>query len=285
MSLKKKVDNSSKYNYGGSLTLQFKGINPSIVNAIRRTVIIDIPAWSINKFEVEINTSPLIDEYITKRISLVPMKNDTFRDGDVPPTFILDVKATEEGILKVFSHDIKPDYFRPNIIVAKLKGKLPDSFESLKIKMSAERHSHRHHASFSSVTAVEYELSDNEKECKMVINGNGTYKVETLLDKALDVIVERLKGVESIMEITDLPDGMKKIKIESPDNILGELIQTHIIEFYKDRVTFISANRPHPLENHIIIEIKVAEKVSETVQEIMSKTLAELVKIFEKFYK
>ncbi len=281
MSVKKTIREGE----GGSLTLEFKGINASIVNAIRRTVIIDIPAWSINKFEVEENTSPLIDEYITRRISLIPMNNELLKDGEVPPTFLLDIKTTKEGILKVFSQDINPEnkdkrkFFRPNMIVTKLKGKDPDKYESLRIRMSAERNTHKYHSSFSSVTAVEYDLKDTSGECKMVINGNGTYKVGTLLNKTLDIIIARLKNVENKLEITELPDNMTKIKIEDEDDTLGQLLQTYIMENYKD-VTFISANKPHPLENHIIVEIKTEKSVNK----IMTETLAKLVKIFEKFY-
>lgn len=289
MSLKKSVKDDS-------LTLHFKGINASIVNAIRRTVIIDIPAWSINQFEVEENTSPLIDEYITRRISLVPMNNELFKNGTTPPVFTLDVKATKEGILNVYSHDIKPkgDYFRPNIIIAKLKGKDPDRYESLRIRMSAERNTHRHHASFSSVTAVEYDLDeanevsvgaerkrgDNMKgECKMVINGNKTYKVETLLKMTLDILIDKLKNVESKMEMIELPENMTKIKIENEDDTLGQLLQTYIMDNYKE-VSFISANKPHPLEEHIIVEIKTTLDVKKVINE----TLQKLVKVFEKFY-
>lgn len=274
MSVKKSVKDDS-------LTLHFKGINASIVNAIRRTVIIDIPAWSINQFEVEENTSPLIDEYITRRISLVPMNNELIKDGTTPPVFTLDVKATKEGILNVYSHDIKPkgDYFRPNIIIAKLKGKDPDRYESLKIRMSAERNTHRHHASFSSVTAVEYDLNEDKNECKMVINGNRTYKVETLLKMTLDILIDKLKNVESKMEMIELPENMTKIKIENEDDTLGQLLQTYIMDNYKE-VSFISANKPHPLEEHIIVEIKTTLDVKKVINE----TLKGLIKVFEKFY-
>lgn len=273
MSVKKSVKDDS-------LTLHFKGINASIVNAIRRTVIIDIPAWSINQFEVEENTSPLIDEYITRRISLVPMNNELFKNGTPPPVFTLDVKATKEGILNVYSHDIKPkgDYFRPNIIIAKLKGKDPDRYESLKIRMSAERNTHRYHASFSSVTAVEYDLT-NDNECKMVINGNKTYKVETLFKMTLDILIDKLKSVESKMEMIDLPENMTRIKIENEDDTLGQLLQTYIMDNYKE-VSFISANKPHPLEEHIVVEIKTTLNV----KKVISETLQKLIKVFEKFY-
>jgi len=285
MSVKKKVDSPQK----GSLSLHFKGITPAIVNAIRRTVIIDIPAWSINKFEVDENTSPIINEYITRRISLVPMNNELFNSGTAPPTFILDVKATTEGILNVYSHDIKPEgnlkskveYFRPNIIISKLKGKFPDLFESLKIRMSAERNTHRHHASFSSTTAIEYALEANDTECKMVINGNGTYTTENLYKQTIDILIDKLKNVESKMEIIELPENMTKIKIENEDNTLAELLQTHIMEHYtSEEVSFISANKTHPLEDHIIIEIKTTKDI----KKIIGETLESLIKKFNLLY-
>lgn len=266
-----------------SIVLNFKGINASIVNAIRRTCKIDIPAWSINKIDVETNTSPLIDEYIMNRIRLIPLNNEELQnidDKDGLGTFTLDVKAKDDGVNNVYSHDIKGKYAKyilPNQIIAKLKGKSPDKFEELKIKMSAEKGTHKDHVSFDSSTAIEYDLDEEKGECQIVINENGTYKGTTIYGLTIDILIEKLEKCRDKMEFTNIADDFVKIHVDKEDDTLGQLIQTYIMDNYKD-VSFISANKPHPLEDHIIIEMKTKKDH----KKIIDETVAGLIKIFKK---
>lgn len=59
-----------------SLTLTLDNINPSIANAIRRTIISDLPTLAIENVRIIENTSSLYDEIIAHRLGQIPIKTD-----------------------------------------------------------------------------------------------------------------------------------------------------------------------------------------------------------------
>ena len=59
------------------VTLHVKDIRLQVLNAIRRTVISDVPTMAVDKIVVTSNTSVFYDEYIAHRIGLVPLTSET----------------------------------------------------------------------------------------------------------------------------------------------------------------------------------------------------------------
>ncbi len=93
-------------------------VNVAFANALRRIMIAEVPCMAIDEVVILNNTSPLFDEIIAHRLSLIPIKTDLERfnlpeecscGGSGCPkcqvTFILDVKA-EEGPRVVYSGDL-----------------------------------------------------------------------------------------------------------------------------------------------------------------------------------
>jgi DNA-directed RNA polymerase subunit D len=58
--------------------IEFKltGSQPAIANALRRTILGDVPIMAIEDVVIYENTSPLFDEYITHRLALIPLTTD-----------------------------------------------------------------------------------------------------------------------------------------------------------------------------------------------------------------
>ncbi len=94
------------------------GVNVAFANALRRIMIAEVPCMAIDEVVILNNTSPLFDEIIAHRLSLIPLKTNLERfnlpsecscGGAGCPkcqvTFILDVKA-EEGPRVVYSGDL-----------------------------------------------------------------------------------------------------------------------------------------------------------------------------------
>jgi DNA-directed RNA polymerase subunit D len=102
-----------------SLTLVLKDIDPSTANAIRRTILADVPTLAVEDVQITENSSSLYDEIIAHRLGLIPIKTDVklfnFRDsckckGKGCPsctlTLTLDVEC-KKNFLTVYSQDLK----------------------------------------------------------------------------------------------------------------------------------------------------------------------------------
>lgn len=102
-----------------SLTLVLKDIDPSTANAIRRTILADVPTLAIEDVRITENSSSLYDETIAHRLGLIPIKTDVklfnFRSeckckGKGCPsctlTLTLDIECKKE-FQTVYSQDIK----------------------------------------------------------------------------------------------------------------------------------------------------------------------------------
>jgi len=58
------------------LELLLTGTEPAFVNALRRTVLAEVPVMAIDEVIFYENTSPLFDEYLAHRLALIPLTTD-----------------------------------------------------------------------------------------------------------------------------------------------------------------------------------------------------------------
>jgi len=102
-----------------------EGITPSLANALRRTMIADVPVMAIDEVVVLENTSVLPDEILVHRLGLIPLKVDleTYQDvflieeeTEFPQVrLMLDVEATD-GPMTVYSGHLKSE--DPHVVPA-----------------------------------------------------------------------------------------------------------------------------------------------------------------------
>ena len=99
-----------------------KGTNHAYANALRRTMMAEVPAMAIEDVIIIENTSVLYDEVIAHRLGLIPLKTDL--DAYVLPedcdckselgcskcraSFTLEAEAKDESLM-VYSSDLKPE--------------------------------------------------------------------------------------------------------------------------------------------------------------------------------
>jgi hypothetical protein len=160
------------------------GINVSLANALRRTILTDIPVNGIvtdniadNQCNVEINTSRLHNEILKQRLSCIPIH---MKDLDILPgkyTLELDVKNDTENILFITTadfriknkengkyltkeemHKIFPPCVTTNSYIdfARLRAKISDTIPGEQIKLTAE---------FSVVTAKQNSMYNVVSKC------------------------------------------------------------------------------------------------------------------------
>jgi DNA-directed RNA polymerase alpha subunit/DNA-directed RNA polymerase subunit L len=101
---------------GDVLTFTMSNTNTSIANALRRTMIRDIPTIGIktelyeqNQCQIEINTSRFHNEIVKHRLSCIPVHRDFNEHSDLPGNYVLelDVKNDTEHVLYVTTADFK----------------------------------------------------------------------------------------------------------------------------------------------------------------------------------
>ncbi len=61
---------------GNSLRFYINGVDTEVANALRRTMIADVPTMAIEDVMIVENTSPMRDEMLAHRLGLVPLKTD-----------------------------------------------------------------------------------------------------------------------------------------------------------------------------------------------------------------
>jgi len=70
-----KIENMKKVS-DETLTFTVKDSTPAFANALRRTMMAEIPVMAIDEVDIYENTSALFDEYIAHRLGLVPLTTD-----------------------------------------------------------------------------------------------------------------------------------------------------------------------------------------------------------------
>jgi DNA-directed RNA polymerase subunit D len=93
-----------------------EGVNPYFVNALRRTLLSEVPKLAIDKVTFYDNTSALFDEILAHRIGLVPIPTDPStlnRVGEVDaegrPAYVVRYTLTKEGPGTVWSGDFESE--------------------------------------------------------------------------------------------------------------------------------------------------------------------------------
>lgn len=92
--------------------------NPYFINAIRRTLLVDIPKLAIENITIYDNTSSLFDEIISHRLSLIPIPTHRelleFKEkckclGEGCPSCTVHYTLSKEGECTVYSKDLKSE--------------------------------------------------------------------------------------------------------------------------------------------------------------------------------
>lgn len=190
-------------NDGEVAIIEFKNTHNSIVNSIRRTIIDEVPTFAIEDVEVVLNESPLYDETIAHRLGLIPLKTDlesynlkkNCTCGGVGCALCevkLSLVAQGEGY--VLSSELKSD--DPQIVPVDTQIPITKLFGDKKIELNlkAELGTGREHAKWS--PAHVYLREAEGQTIELVVESHGQLEVDTMYNKALDILIEKIKKLE-----------------------------------------------------------------------------------------
>ncbi|MHB8633759.1 MAG: DNA-directed RNA polymerase subunit D [Thermoplasmatota archaeon] len=107
--------------------LVIEGVAPYFVNALRRTLVAEVPKLAIDKVTFYDNTSALFDEILAHRIGLLPIPTDPSTlnmkgqvDAEGRPSYLVRYTLTKEGPCTVYSSDLEPEDKKFSIVDGKV---------------------------------------------------------------------------------------------------------------------------------------------------------------------
>jgi DNA-directed RNA polymerase subunit D len=123
--------------------LIIEGVHPYFVNALRRTLLSEVPKLAIHKVTFYDNTSALFDEVVAHRIGLLPVPTDPSTlnlvgqvDAEGNPTYMVRYTLTKEGPCTVYSGDMEPE--SPDFAIADPKVPIVELLEGQRLILEAE---------------------------------------------------------------------------------------------------------------------------------------------------
>jgi DNA-directed RNA polymerase II subunit RPB3 len=181
------------------LTFDISNIDVSIVNALRRVIISEVPTVAFafdptakaNDITIKVNTGSLHNEFLAHRISLIPLHFNKEETENFQPdkyVFVLHKKNTTESMMNVTTADIEildetgkryPDDFHArifpsnkitgdHILITRLKPNLfnIDNGDEIDIEMKASVNSGKVHSRWTPTSLCVFEniLDDNDVE-------------------------------------------------------------------------------------------------------------------------
>ncbi|MFQ6105732.1 MAG: DNA-directed RNA polymerase subunit D [Candidatus Hydrothermarchaeaceae archaeon] len=242
-----------------SLVAIFEDTDVSIINALRRTAISEVPTLAIESVDIIENTSSFYDEIIAHRLAMIPIKTDlklfNFRDecsckkGCASCTLKLTLKKT--GPCLVYSHDMKSNAKLkpiPNIPILKLGKGQKISFEAEAVLGTGKMHARWQPAVASYKYYPEIKVDANCTLCNACVDACPR-NILKISGKKLKVTDEKdCTLCDSCVETCD-QDAIKVsgkerkfiMKIESVGSLKPEQIINKSSEILRDKIRTMKA--------------------------------------------
>lgn len=287
------------------LGIEGSDVSYAFINALRRTMIDDIPVYAFDPstINIEFNDSVILTDALKLRLSNLPIfdiKNDIvflsrkywshvdFTDPERPKhsdeknielyinvhndTLENQHYTTENVKMFIDGEQVKKAYKKTNpILLITLK---PN--QAFKAKLKAVLAVGELSNIYSGVSNCYYEaLNDSGNKFKLTIESQGQMDEYVLLNKACDILVKKLtdtlQNLENLLQKTD-DDDLIEIKLINEDFTLGNLIVDNLQE-HKD-VTYAGAPKHDKLIKEIIIQYVTKSKNKiEPVKEVINKQI------------
>ena len=283
--------NFEESNFNKVLKFDINGLDGSIVNGLRRTILNDIEnlafCYESNKKTINIidNTTGLHDEFICHRISLIPVIVKKWLESPAEIDinkykFILNVsegtQKTKDGYVTTDDIIVKydeiildsKDFFPRNkkfnspILITRFPSR--DSLDQkLNIEFTLSVGTHSRHACYSpTVLCVSY-LETNIH--KFHLESAGIWSPYKLVSQGFLNLILKCKKINNLIKNNEVGSKYKgnymavDYILNNESHTIGNIIQEWIYntEFKEDKngknISHISYHEKHPLENNIIV--------------------------------
>ena len=175
----------------GVLKLQVSGVDSAFVNAIRRTIMQDVPCLSIEDVSIYENDSVMFDEFIAHRLGMLPIKSDTkgYKKGDS-----VKLVLEKEGPCTVYGKDIKSTDPKAEVADKKVPITKLGKGQKIKMEMKAIMLSGREHVKWQ--PGVVSFKEDGKDSFEFELEPNGSLGAKQLLDGAVKELKDKTAEFE-----------------------------------------------------------------------------------------
>ena len=346
------------------------GVNVSLANAIRRTILSDIPVvvfktlpYELNKANIITNTTRLNNEILKQRLSCIPIHIKDFENVPLK-NYLLEVNVENitDNIIFVTTKDFKVknlltgDYlsekdntsiFPPNdytgyyIDFVRLRPKLSDDLPGEKINLTCEFtiDTAKEDGMFNVVSTCSYGFTQDDVEMERVLTKKeqewkdqglkqeqidfekanwklldglritkkdsfdfvvetlGVYTNYELLEKSCDIIIKKLKDLETMIETDEIKINKSQntiansfdIILENEDYTIGKIIEYMLYSKYFEGIktmTFCGFKKMHPHDSDSIVRVAYHEVNDKSgIKQNLKESIEDAVEIYKKIKK
>ncbi|KAI5190889.1 DNA-directed RNA polymerases I and III subunit RPAC1 [Nematocida sp. AWRm77] len=249
------------------LVLRVNGIDASLANAVRRTVISDTPTMAIEWVYIRENSSVMADEILSHRLGLVPIianpemfmfldrpegfvpENDTVPENSI--YFDLVVSNPSEETVSVYSEQIrvtsqhKNVFAKPGILITRLGPRQKIECKMIGIKGVGREHSKWMPTSICGYRFVKHVDIKDQKQVSNIRkyfrsglehNGKDFFVNENMLQMNTDVLKDHPGAVEITVKENEFVFELETIT-DTPASILRRafhVLQTNLSHLHKE---------------------------------------------------
>lgn len=191
-----------------------KGVDVPFANALRRTMLAEVPSMAIDEVVIIQNSSVLNDEILAHRLGLIPLRTDLdsynlpdectckseFGCNLCRVSLALEAEATEKTIT-IYSGNLVSE--NPNIIPASNRVPIVKLAPGQKLRLEAYARLGKgeKHAKWQPVSVSTYEYQPQTKNGEFVFNieSTGALPVERVLIEAINILDKKFEDFQKQM--------------------------------------------------------------------------------------
>ncbi len=244
-----------------TLTFELKGANCAIANALRRTLISEMPIKHLTVALTDIKTTDpyVVGDAIRKRIEMIPISQSINPDA----SFAIRFENDTDTYIDVLSSDIKLNGTTsskdivPQIPICDINSGTSFVINDIRVVESFGYDNAR-----AAIGRVAYEIIDHDMTQPSIVSDPSSFRIEVetpgiidpveMVRKAIDNLLERLDSIDYGRHVIEF--GIYKLTIPNETYSVGRLL-SYYIYLIEPSIKYVANRIPHPSKRETIIDV------------------------------
>lgn len=261
------------------MSFELVGSNCAFANALRRTVMNEIPVRHLTVSTSDIfSTDPWIDNQIIRnRIEMIPIPQDT----PIGSTYAIRYENTSDTYVDIMSSELKQRGVAPKGMLQSIPICSINAAYSLVVDNITVSESFGYTNSRVSIGRIGYEILNHDmvnlsaadsdpNHFRLELEVPANIDPSELVRKAIDSICARLDAIDYSQ--VKIEYDVYKLSITNESHTIGNLLARYIFELYPI-IDYVMMREPHPSKRECVIDIKhpQAEKLCKQAVDMIKK--------------